>query len=271
MSGSKVRHFDIPDFELKAVQRRIANMLSKHLLLSACSHGGIRGRSPSTNAATHLGQRYVANVDVRNFFPSARHYVVYRTFRHELGFGRDVASLLTRLVTVDSKIPQGAPSSTIVANALLDSLDKQIQAVATRRGLRYGRFVDDIGISGDNPRDLINLVARRLSGKRLQIHRPNRRSTRSKLTIRSQRQRQQITGLVVNSAHQLSVSRSYRDEVRAAIFALSCVADKEARNRGARSIMGKIAHIRRFNPGAADRLQRYLNRRMPDALAGQRL
>ena len=43
------------------------------------------GNRRGPNAQEHLGQRYVVNVDVRNFFPSITHENVYRHLRRELG------------------------------------------------------------------------------------------------------------------------------------------------------------------------------------------
>src|SRR6266478_5153466 len=55
--------------------------------------------SPASNASQHLGQSCVVTLDVKDFFTSVRYYIVYRMIRHEVGMGRDVARLLTRLTT----------------------------------------------------------------------------------------------------------------------------------------------------------------------------
>jgi RNA-directed DNA polymerase len=95
----KVRLFREPSPELKEIQRRLKRLLAR-AGVSPVAHGGVRGRSPRSNASQHLGQPCVVNVDVRDFFPNVRHYIVYRLLRQELRLGRDVARLLTRLVTL---------------------------------------------------------------------------------------------------------------------------------------------------------------------------
>lgn len=255
--GNKVRQLAIPGPELKQIQRRINTNILAKVPLARGVYGGVRGGSPRKNASEHSNQSCVINLDVEEFFPNVRHYMVFRMFRHELGFGKDVASLLTRLTTYRSYLPQGAPTSTAVANVLLAApVDLPMSAEAERLGLRYSRFVDDVTISGDNPRPLINVIAKLLSRRRLPIHR-KRAKGRSKLKITSSGHAQEVTGLIVNAPNGLSVSRPRRDKIRAAIFALRNV-DKGQLQSALNSVRGKIAYVAQFNPGAAKRLSRYL-------------
>ncbi len=257
----KVRHLRVPSNELKEIQRRIKDNILAPITLGEGVHGGVRGRSPRSNATHHLSQPCVVNLDVREFFPKVRHYVVYRMFQRELGFGRDVASLLTKLTTLDSQLPQGAPTSTAVANVLLAlPVDGPISVEAERFDVRYTRFVDDITFSGPNPRPLINIVGRMLSRRRLPMYRKKAKwHSKPKLKITPNSKPQEVTGLIVNSRTGPSVSRQHRDNIRAAIFALRNMIDEGVLlHPAAGSIRGRIAYVRQFNPGAAKRLQRYL-------------
>lgn len=247
----------IPGPDLKLIQRRInSNVLAK-APLARTVYGGVQGGSPRKNAGEHANQRCVINMDVKEFFPNVRHYMVFRMFRNELGFGRDVASLLTRLTTYRSYLPQGAPTSTSVANLLLAApVDAPVSAEAERSGLRYSRFVDDIAISGTNPRPLINVIARMLSRRRLPIHR-GKTNGHSKLKIVTSGRAQLVTGLIVNSPTGLSVPQPRRDKIRAAIYALRRAPKHELRGAIA-SICGRIAYVAQFNPGTAQRLNGYL-------------
>jgi RNA-directed DNA polymerase len=255
----KTRHFRDPSAELKEIQRRLKRLLER-TELSAVAHGGVRGRSPRSNASQHLEKPCVVTVDVRQFFPNVRHYIIYRLFRRELKHGRDVARLMTRLVTLHAQLPQGAPTSTVVANLLLTSaVDAPILAAATSANSAATRFVDDIAFSGADPRSLINDTAQALSRKRLPIWRKKAKfQSKSKLHIAPNSRRQEATGLVVNGTHGPSISRQRRDAVRAAIFQLKDIADTAARAKAVRSLRGRIAYVRQFNPGSAVRLQQYL-------------
>jgi hypothetical protein len=205
-------------------------------------------------------------MDVKEFFPHVRHYMVYRMFRHELRFGRDVASLLTRLTTYRSYLPQGAPTSTPIANLLLAApVDTPLAIHAARWGLRYSRFVDDLAISGKNPRSLINLIAKLLSRRRLKVHRL-RRHGRSKLKITSSGRAQQVTGLIVNAQRGLSVPGHRREKIRTAIWVLRRT-NKHELPQAVNSIRGRISYVAQFNRGSAKRLAAYLEatlgRRVP--------
>ena len=256
----KVRQLSVPSNELKEIQRRIKNNILAPITLGEGVHGGVRGRSPRSNATQHLSQPCVVNLDIRDFFPNVRHYVVYGMFRRELGFGRDVARRLTQLTTFDSQLPQGAPTSTAIANALLVlPVDGPISVEAERFDVRYTRFVDDITFSGSNPRPLINIVGRMLSRRRLPMYRKKAKwHSKPKLKITSNSKPQEVTGLIANSRTGPSVSRQYRDNVRAAILALRNTTEEGVLRAAASSIRGRIAHVRQFNPGAAKRMQGYL-------------
>jgi RNA-directed DNA polymerase len=258
----KVRQFRNPSPELKEIQRRINKIILSLADISDIAHGGVVGKSTRSNATQHLGQPCVINVDVRNFFPNVRHYVVYRMFRRELGFGRDVARLLTRLSTLHSELPQGAPTSTSIANLLLSSaVDVPISDKSSATNSVTTRFVDDFTFSGSHPRSLINATAKSLSARRLPIWRKKGKfKSKLKLKITPLSQRQEVTGLVVNSRQGPSVSRQRRDAVRAAIYQVKNISDRPMRRKVLNSIRGKIAYIRGFNPGSAARLQRYIER-----------
>jgi RNA-directed DNA polymerase len=253
------RRITAPEPELKKLQTLLLKLLAK-ISVSNGVHGGVRGKSPRTNAHAHLGQRYVVNVDVRNFFPNVRHGNVYRLFRRELGWGRDAARIATRLTTYDGQLPQGAPTSTAIANLLLaQPVDRRVTEHADKLGAVSTRFVDDLTFSGVDPTPLIATAGKSLSTRSLRIYRKKTRfQPKPKLTITPHWQRQEVTGLVVNGKCGPTVSLGYRDNVRGAIHALRKENDIIARDKAIRSIRSRIAYVRQFNPGPAKRLSRYL-------------
>lgn len=259
VKGSKVRIIRPPRDVLKDIQRRLKTHIFDHVPLANGAHGGVRGRSPTTNAEQHLQQPCVVNLDVRTFFDNIRHDEVYRLLRKELGFGREVARLVTRLPTLGDRLPQGAPTSTAIANILLMlPVDGPISIEAENIGVRYTRFVDDITFSGPNPRSLINSVGKMLSRRKLRMYRKKAKyHSGAKLKISSGSERQEVTGLVVNSKSGPSVPRRYRDNVRSAIHLLRTL-DGCALPGALRSIRGKIEYIRKFNTGSAKRMERSL-------------
>jgi RNA-directed DNA polymerase len=258
--GSKVRILHVPKDELKAIQRRILRHILIPCGLSDDVHGGVRGRSPASNAERHVAQPFVVNLDVRDFYPSVKHERVYMAFRKELGFGADVAALLTKLTTLKDQLPQGAPTSGAVANLVLSApVDGPLGREAASRGVAYTRFVDDITLSGRDPKLMIGEVGKALARRGLTMHRKKAKwHTKPKLSITPRSKAQRVTGLNVNSVRGPSVPREKRDAVRNQIHRLK-FATPTQRVRMVASIRGSIAYTRQFNPGSATRLERYLS------------
>lgn len=117
--------------------------------------GGIKGKDNIFNARMHKGQKYIFQTDLKDFFPNITHKMVYAMFVRN-GFSPDVASLLTKLTTYKGHLPQGAPTSTTIANLVFVPAGLEILTIAEREGLRFTTFVDDVTISSQ--RDFKSVV-----------------------------------------------------------------------------------------------------------------
>ncbi|HKS74960.1 MAG TPA: reverse transcriptase family protein [Terriglobales bacterium] len=240
-----------PREELKAIQRLIKDRVFGEDAFGPEVHGGISRRSAKSNAERHLGARVLATIDVKGFFDNVDHRAVFRTLR-EFGFSTGVACLLTKLTTRKGLLPQGAPTSVAIANLVLARpVDAPTRAQADEANTTFTRFIDDIGLSGDDPATHIRDVARRLSLRGLSIHRGE------KLKIRPRSMPQTITGLNINSG-RLTVPRQYHEKVRAAIHGLRNVSDPAKHAQAVRKLSGRIAYIHQYQPAAARRLARQL-------------
>lgn len=113
--------------------------------LPSC-HGGVRGRSPVTNAKRHMGNKFVFVTDISNFFPSILCPRVRKLFIRK-GCRGEVADALTRLCTHRHHLALGLVTSPIIANELMRSVDLEIERFCEERDLSYSRFMDDITIS----------------------------------------------------------------------------------------------------------------------------
>lgn len=153
---AKWRHIDNPFGELKTLQSRIYRAILADYTFPANVVGGIPGRSILDNVTPHLSQPVVVAVDIRNCFPSIGNKQVFDAFRESLGFSGVVASLLTRLTTFQRRLPQGAPSSPIIANLVLQPLHRELLAF----GLRWTMYIDDITVSGERARSAVMPIVR---------------------------------------------------------------------------------------------------------------
>lgn len=249
-TGRKPRWIDHPDRPLRGAQRKIYTNLLRAINLPEYLHGGVKGRSPLTNARFHLGKRLVLRIDLKDFFPSVTDRQVYFIWRDLLRCSPQVASLLTALTTYHRHLPQGAPTSSSLANLVLLDVDSRIHAAAAQAGCSYSRYVDDLVFSGDRPQDLIKatILTLRDSGFRVSRH---------KLSLMPAYSLQEVTGLAVNSRQDPSVPRQRRDQIRASIHQLAGRPRDGNFDRMVSSIHGRISNIASVNPeGARTLLQR---------------
>ena len=64
-----------------------------------------------------------------------------------MGFSDDVAEILTMLTTKDGGLPQGAVTSSFLANLVFWDYEPSLVEKLAIRGLRYFRYVDDVCVS----------------------------------------------------------------------------------------------------------------------------
>lgn len=132
--------------ELKSLQKLINKAILSKISLNPCVYGGVKGKDNVKNGKAHLGRKYKFVTDLKDFYPSVSAKMVYSALiKH--GFSADVASILTKLTTYKNQIPQGAPTSTLIANIALAELDGEISSLSCKHQICYTRFIDDMSFS----------------------------------------------------------------------------------------------------------------------------
>lgn len=108
-------------------------------------------RNIFTNAAKHLGKKYLLNIDLDNFFyqvdvPKISDlFSNYRLF----AFDRETEQLMTRLVLFRDRLPMGSPTSPPLSNFATIDMDHELLNWAQRSGFVYTRYVDDLSFSSN--------------------------------------------------------------------------------------------------------------------------
>ena len=206
-----VRELHIPDAPTLEIQQKIVRRVLYGLRSHKAATGFEKGRSIVDNARPHVGQEVLVKLDVMDFFSSTKAERIQLYFQR-VGWNREAAHLLTKLVTHDGGLPQGAPTSPRVSNLVNYLLDVRLERIATRRHGTYTRYADDISISfpSDYPRKVrgvIQRARRQLKALGYQLHHRKTRILRA-------HQRQSVTGLNVNT--KVSLPRELRRKLRAA-------------------------------------------------------
>lgn len=141
--------------KLKILQGRIKNNILEKIRLPSNVHGGVKKKNNITNAKQHQGKKYVLTTDLQEFFPSVKSTIVYQTFI-DLGFNKQFAFYITRFVTWKGELPQGASTSTHIANIVFLKIDNQLITFCEQHNITYTRFVDDLTFSSQQDfQDLI--------------------------------------------------------------------------------------------------------------------
>lgn len=131
---------------LKTIQKRIYKFFLRRVDLPKYFFGGIPKKDNASNAKYHQGNKYVFTTDLKSFFPSISNKAVFNMFL-ELGCHPTVARKLTQLTTINRQVPQGVPTSTLIANLVFKRTGDKIYRYASENGMKFSVFVDDITIS----------------------------------------------------------------------------------------------------------------------------
>jgi len=235
--NGKERAIWAPMPRLKAIQRWILAEIVEKLPVHGAAHGFLAGRSIATNAAVHTDSSLILSMDIEDFFPSVTFGRVKGVFRNA-GYREQVATLLALLCTEpprevvehDGKkfyvalgprcLPQGAPTSPGITNALCLRLDRRMAGLAAKAGWRYSRYADDLTFSFPTRAKQKHQVARMLGAVHAIVTEEGFTIHERKTHIMRQGGQQKVTGLIVNGTGEPRVPRELKRQVRAAIHNL---------------------------------------------------
>jgi len=172
-----IRNIVSPNLQLKRVQR----WLARHVLSRVPPHEASKAYAPKCStvdvARLHCGSRWLVKIDITSFFESVSEIDVYNVFR-SLEYSSLVSFELARICTRLTRslrhkkspwlvryrravittywqdqlghLPQGAPTSPMLANLVMREADELISKLAQESGLLYTRYSDDLIFSTTN-------------------------------------------------------------------------------------------------------------------------
>lgn len=248
----KWRHIDNPIGELKAAQTRIHRRLLRPIEFPPAYCGALAGRSILDNADFHIRQPVVVCLDLKDCFPSISDKMVFRACKLLFSASDEVASLLTKLTTFQHRLPQGAPTSPVLASLVLTPLYAEVSRIAEAHGCVASYFVDDITISGRRARDCVGAIFESTSRRGF-------KTSAKKKRILPHSAQQLVTGIVVN--RKRSVSRAARARIRERVLELSNSADVQQADL--RSIWSKINFVKSVDSHQGRALTRFAAERLP--------
>lgn len=230
------------------------------------SHGFMRDRTIITNARPHRAKKFVFNCDIVDFFRTINFGRVRGFFIKDRRFQLDqeVATFLAQISCFQNQLPQGSPSSPVIANLIARKLDIKLGHLAYQVGMTYTRYADDltfstnkkiyshsIGVQDANGSwcagaELIKIV--RASGFEIN---PN------KTRLQQRNSHQEVTGLTVN--RKINTNSTYRYTARAMVHsvlrtgefcfvytkknALKGIEEQDTKKGTLQQLLGILSHI----------------------------
>lgn len=142
----KIRQLNSTKKELKRIQKRIYKFLLSNTKLPDYAYGGVLKRDNVINAKQHQGNKYIFTTDLKSYFPSISQKQVFELFL-ELGCTPTISRLLTKLTTYKHQLPQGVPTSTLLANLIFQRTGNVIASFCEQHDIIFTSFVDDLTFS----------------------------------------------------------------------------------------------------------------------------
>ena len=204
------------------------------------------------NASAHAGAAWMIKVDIKDFFESISERQIYYVFRR-LGYSAllsfELARLCTRTVPLKKygepalafrynmrrwynegpeikgppykrrrrvgHLPQGAPTSAMLANYAVADLDARIAAIAKIHGASYTRYADDIVLTlADGDRQICSKIFGEVSQE---ITKAGYRLNSAKSRVVGPGGRKIVTGLVINDK-VVRLPRTVKDDILLVIY-----------------------------------------------------
>jgi len=185
-SGGGVRKLGIPTALDRCIQQSILQVLQPRFdpTFSKHSHGFRPGRNAhhavgEAQQYIQEGKRVVVDVDLETFFDRVNHDVLMGRLEKRIGDKRMLglirryleAGIMANGVVMEryEGTPQGGPLSPLLANVLLDDVDRALE----KRGFSFVRYADDLNVyvrSWRAGRDALETLRRLYGRLRLRIN-----------------------------------------------------------------------------------------------------
>lgn len=248
------RRIEAPTKQLKSAQRRVLKWLAKRVPIHPASRTDGPRRGIIAYAADHAGKELVVRIDIQRFYPSVNFGRVRALLCRHVP-DPELAAQLTRLCTRRRALPQGAPTSTLLGNAVLFALDVALSRFSVQLGATYSRWIDDLTFSASHSfAEHIPAVVQLVSSHGFKV-------AKQKTRIMPCSGVQIVGGLIVN-APRLALSTEAKSNALAACAALRNEPLIERRAKLEQIVRGHLAFCALVDPSFAAELRYHGKRRI---------
>lgn len=264
------RSVNAPSRELKVLQRKINSRIFSLVSFPNYLQGSIKDqdnpRDYIRSASLHLKAGVFTSLDIKNFFDNIDQNICHSIFNDFFGYSEEVSDILSNLCTLNGYVPQGAPTSSYIANLVFFESEDGVFKRAKNLGVRYSRLVDDIVISHEkrnwNIDKITNLVKEMIAKDGFEIN--------DNKSVINQKNNDSIYvhGIKVNFDEPKLPRKEVRN-IRAAIKSVEDISQVPNQRTSSdyyriwHSVSGKVNKLKRVGHPAYERYRRRLKRILP--------
>ncbi|MGR4657480.1 reverse transcriptase family protein [Providencia stuartii] len=254
--GSYREIYDVSQ-KLKNIHDKITKNILKKVYYPDYLQGSLSKKDHISNAEIHTRKKVIVKGDISNFFPSIGKNIVYQVWVVFFNFSKEVAELLSNLITFNGRMVQGCKTSSYLANLVLWSRESKLVESLKLQGFTYTRYVDDVHVSAKRIMSKSEKT-RIIKGIYNLFASINVRPNRKKQEIMPRNLQQTIHKLNVNKSMP-SMPKQKRNDIRQLVFLCGKAFgdNRLAINEYTKmynSVMGNVNYLRRIHPEEGGRL-----------------
>ncbi|EDT6760934.1 RNA-directed DNA polymerase [Salmonella enterica subsp. enterica] len=268
-----VRFIHAPDEELKKLQQWINAQILINVPVHPCCYSFHKDSSIKKCAEKHCGVKWLIKIDIENFFEMVSEIEIYKVFI-KLGYKPIISLALARICTYEpryltgfynkwviykkskrlpftsenarffGRLPQGAPTSPMLSNLVLSSLDERINRLIKYKNGVYSRYADDIFISfGD--KDINRVYLEKVIGRVTRyLEDFGYKANKTKIRLISPRALKIILGLNVGG-EIVKLNSNYKKDLQCHFYGINKFGlISHASHRKFNSVLGMLEHIK---------------------------
>lgn len=220
-NGSGNRMISQPAREVKFMQRILMEQVLSRFPVHDSASAYKPGASILKNARVHAQSGPILKIDFENFFPSIRE-TDWANLAASSGLDEEDIWISSRLFFKRDprrrglRLSIGAPSSPLMSNILMYSIDQRIDEEVAGDPVRYTRYADDLTFSA--PRTgFLNTVEKQLRKILRESPYPILKINTAKTVYATKKFRRQVTGLILTNDGSVSVGRDRKRNLFAAV------------------------------------------------------
>ena len=245
-----------PCDKLKKEQRYFLNAIKRSYKLK---------QDTFNSAQIHTNKKWILKMDIKDFFNSVQ-YPPIKNFVIDVCDKIPNANVFyyLSLVTINDKLPVGAPTSSYIADYCFKDVENEIRKICRIYCIEFSRYVDDLTFSGYN-KNVIKVIEKRVTNILFNYgYKINPKKT--KYICRNKQQK--VLGLVVNN-NVVCISNEEKRKIRAMLhnFAIylsnNTIKDIKYRQWNENEIekmFGKIAYVKHVDKKFYEKLKIYKNK-----------